>query len=55
VRQALRSSKHSAAILGEMNRAKRRGVRGTPTILINGRPHKGSRTLSAFRQVIDAL
>jgi protein-disulfide isomerase len=55
VRQALQSNKHSAAILGEMKRAKTRGVNATPTILINGRPHRGSRTLSAFRQVIDAI
>lgn len=55
VRSALQSNKYLAAIQREMKKATPRGVRGTPTILINGTPHKGSRTLAAFKQVIDAL
>jgi protein-disulfide isomerase len=55
VRSALTSAKYRAAIKAEMRTAKGRGVRGTPTILINGNPHKGGRTLTAFKRVIDAL
>lgn len=55
VRSALTSAKYRATITAEMAKAKGRGVRGTPTILINGTPHKGSRSLSAFKRTIDAL
>ncbi|MFH2008598.1 MAG: thioredoxin domain-containing protein [bacterium] len=55
VSNALKTNKHQAAIQSEMKRAQARGVRGTPTILFNGLPYKGQRTLSAFRQTIDAL
>jgi protein-disulfide isomerase len=55
VGQALRTSKYELAIKKEMKQAQGRGVRGTPTILVNGVPYKGARTLSAFRKTIDAL
>lgn len=55
VSSALKTSKYRAAIRKEMKQAQTRGVRGTPTILVNGGPYKGRRTLSAFRKTIDAL
>ncbi len=55
VGQAIRSGKIRAAINKEMSRAKIRGVRGTPTIFVNGVPYKGNRSLSGFRKTIDAL
>lgn len=55
VRKALTTNKYQAVIQAEMKKAQTRGVRGTPTILINGNPYKGRRTLGAFKQTIDAL
>ena len=55
VSAALSMQKYRPAIQAEMKAAQRRGVRGTPTILINGAPFKGPRTLAGFRQVIDGL
>jgi len=55
VQHALNTNKYRATIQAEMKKAKTRGVRGTPTILINGTPYRGSRTLSAFSQTINAL
>jgi len=55
VSQALRSNKHQASIQKEMKQAQGRGVRGTPTILINGVPYKGARNMSAFKKTIAAL
>jgi len=52
---ALTSAKYKAIIQAEMKKAGTRGVRGTPTILINGTLHIGGRSLAAFKRVVDAL
>ncbi len=55
VRAALLAGTYKSAILKEMVQAKTRGVRGTPTILVNGTPYKGRRTMAGFKATIDAL
>jgi protein-disulfide isomerase len=34
--------------------AQRRGIRGTPTFFVNGKPVVGAQPLSVFTQTIDA-
>ncbi|RLB46267.1 MAG: hypothetical protein DRI90_27535 [Deltaproteobacteria bacterium] len=40
-------------VAGDTKAASRAGVRGTPTILVNGLKHRGPRTLEGFKPVID--
>jgi predicted DsbA family dithiol-disulfide isomerase len=40
-------------VAGDTKAASQAGVRGTPTILVNGLKHRGPRTLEGFKPVID--
>lgn len=47
-------SKCRAALARERRTLSAIGVRGTPSLFINGRPYVGARTVDGFAQVIDA-
>jgi protein-disulfide isomerase len=53
-RRALDSSTWSNYVDTEQAEAQRRGVAGTPTFFINGKPVVGAQPLSAFTGIIDA-
>lgn len=53
-RRALDSSTWSNYVDTEVAEAQRRGISGTPTFFINGKPVVGAQPLSAFTEVIDA-
>lgn len=42
-KQALDSGKHTAAVKADVQEGARAGVRGTPTVFINGRRYQGPR------------
>jgi len=41
-------------VAGDTKAGKDAGVRGTPTIFINGKRHNGQRSLEGFKPVVDA-
>jgi predicted DsbA family dithiol-disulfide isomerase len=41
-------------VAGDLKAGKDAGVRGTPTIFINGKRHAGARSLEGFKPVVDA-
>jgi len=51
--EAMGSEAVKKEVKGDLDAARKAGVRGTPTILINGLKHRGPRTLEGFRPVID--
>ncbi len=53
-RRALDSSTWSNYVDTEVAEAQRRGIAGTPTFFINGKPVVGAQPLSTFTEVIDA-
>ena len=53
-RRELASSTWSQYVEAEVTEARRRGVSGTPTFFINGKPLVGAQPLAAFTQAIDA-
>ncbi len=50
---AFESDEVKKEVAGDAKAASKAGVRGTPTILINGLKHRGPRTLEGFKPVID--
>ncbi len=53
-RRALDSSTWSTYVETEVAEAQRRGVHGTPTFFVNGKPIIGAQPLSVFAEAIDA-
>ncbi len=53
-RRALDSSTWRTYVETEVAEAQRRGVRGTPTFFVNGKPVVGAQPLSVFTDAIDA-
>jgi len=41
-------------VAADLEAGKKAGVRGTPTILINGRKHQGARNFKGFKAAVDA-
>ncbi len=52
-RKALDTHKHRARIRADMKEGDRAGVRGTPTIFINGRLYQGNRSVDGYKMAID--
>jgi predicted DsbA family dithiol-disulfide isomerase len=53
-RDCLKSEVSHAAILKDVNEAKRLGINGTPTFIINGRLFRGSINLEDFKRALDS-
>ncbi len=51
---AFESDEVKKEVKGDTAAAAKAGVRGTPTILINGLKHRGPRTLEGFKPTVDA-
>jgi len=54
-RTSLDSGRFEASLAEESREAEARGVPGTPTYFINGKPLVGAQPLSTFREMIDPL
>ncbi len=54
VAAALKSKKHEAAIRASMRAGQTIGVRGTPTVLVNGKKYRGRRDAATMLKVVEA-
>jgi protein-disulfide isomerase len=50
----LRSHKYQAAVQAEVREGLDAGVQGTPTVFLNGRPHRGAATVEDLKPAVEA-